>query len=196
MKSRILLLILAVSMTVNVQAQEEEKKSEFWEWADNKNWKLNAAGAFSTGLLTENTTSLSAHGYLGFLQDRIELRGDLFYLINQYGDRPRFDMNHQLFAGAFYHFRDKSLQPYVGFQPGLAMSRSSEFQTVDPETGDARAKIGVNPLASGILGVSYHANRFFFCFLETRYIMGKHKSDTYPVHLDEWRFAFGLGIFL
>ena len=76
------------------------------------------------------------------------------------------------------------------------MARSSEYQTIDPETGEARAKIGFNPLASGVLGAKYYANRFFFCFLETRYIMGKHKADTYPVHLDEWRFAFGLGIFL
>ena len=114
MKNKKILVLLTLCLSVSAFAQEQEQekpRGEFWEWADSKNWKLNAAGGFSTGLLTENTVSLSVHGYLGFLQDRIEMRGDIFYLINQYGDRPRFDMNHQLFAGAFYHFSEKRIQP-------------------------------------------------------------------------------------
>jgi hypothetical protein len=197
MNSMKALLMLSLFLGATAIAQEEStEKNGFFDWQDKKKWRLNAAGAFSAGLLTENTVSLYIHGYAGFLQERIEMRGDIFYLINQYGDRPRFDMNHQLFAGAFYHFSDKNLQPYVGLQPGLALSRSNEYMTIDPGTGLARAKIAVNPLASGTLGVKYYADRFFYCFFETRYVMGKHKADTYPVHLDEWRFAFGLGYFL
>ncbi|MBN4073148.1 hypothetical protein JYT74_03795, partial [Crocinitomix catalasitica] len=135
-------------------------------------------------------------GYLGFLQQRVEMRGDIFYFLSNVGDRPRFDMNHQLYCGAFYHFSEKNFQPYVGFQPGIAMSRSSEWQTIDSTTGLAKAKIAFNPLASVAGGVKYYADRFFYAFFETRYILGKHKADTYAIHLDEWRFAFGLGFFL
>jgi hypothetical protein len=190
------LLLFALLISFFSIGQEEKKLFEkYTEWQESKNWRINAAGAFSPGFLTENTQSVQLHGYLGFLQDRIEMRGDIFYLLNQYGDRPRFDMNHQIYAGAFYHFSEKSFQPYLGFQPGLALSRSSEHGTLDLESGEIVHKVAVNPLISPVGGIKYYASHFFYAFLETRYIMGKHKANTYPVHLDEWRFAFGMGLF-
>lgn len=162
---------------------------------ENRDWKLNASLAFSPGFLTENTQTIQLHGYVGYLHDRIHIRGDGFYYLSAFGDRPRFDMNHQLYAGAFYHFMDKNFQPYVGFQPGIAIARSSEYGTLDQESGELEYKIATNPVGSAVGGFSYYGEKLFFLFFESRYIFGQHKSNSYPVYLDEFRISFGLGFY-
>jgi hypothetical protein len=174
-------IIAVLFIGFSVTAQEE------------KDWKINTALSFAPGLLTEKTQSISLHGYLGFLKERIHIRGDAFYLLNQFGDRPRFDINHQLYFGAFYHFSAKQFQPYIGFQPGIALTRSSEYSTLNELTNQQEFKKAINPLGSPVVGFTYYGEKLFFLFFETRYIFGKHKTNTYPVYLDELRFSFGLG---
>lgn len=160
-----------------------------------RNWKIKSALSFAPGLLTEKTYSLQLQGYLAFQQDKIEWRGEAFYFLNQFGDRPRFSMNHQLFTGAFYHFTESNFQPYIGFQPGIALSQSSEYGTLNAADQTIEYKKALNPIGSVGGGFDYYGDKLFFLFVETRYIFGKHKADTYPVYLDEWRFSFGLGLF-
>ena len=124
------------------------------------------------------------------------MRGDAYYFLNSFGDRPRFDMNHQIYMGTFYHFTDTKFQPYIGFQPGIAITQSSEYETLNALSGELEAKVAVNPVGSFGGGISYYGEKIFFLFLETRYIFGKHKSNSYPVYLDELRFSFGLGFFI
>ena len=66
-----------------------------------KDWKVKSALSFAPGFLTEKTKTIQLQGTFGFIQNKIELRGDGFYFLNSFGDRPRFTMNHQLYAGAF-----------------------------------------------------------------------------------------------
>ncbi len=157
--------------------------------------KYKTALSFSTGLLTEKTRTTQLQGTLEFRPklSRTALRADVFYFLNSVGDRPRFSMNNQLFVGAFYRFSDKALQPFVGFQPGIAYSQSSEFGSLNETTGELTYQKTINPVGSIAGGVDFFAEKLFFMFIETRYIFGKHKSDTYPVFLDEWRVSFGLG---
>ncbi|OIQ36615.1 MAG: hypothetical protein BM555_02320 [Crocinitomix sp. MedPE-SWsnd] len=162
-------------------------------FSQEKDWKLNAALSFAPGFLTENTQSIQLHGYLGFLKDRIHVRGDGYYFLGNKGDRPRFNMNHQLYFGAFYHFSDKAFQPYVGFQPGIALTQSSEYGSWNEATQELEYKKAINPVGSPAAGFTYYGEKLFFLFAETRYIFGKHKTNSYPVFLDEWRFSFGLG---
>ena len=158
--------------------------------------KVKAALSFSPGFQTENTRTVQLHGYLGIRpkQGRIEIRGDAFYFLNATGDRPRFTINHQLYTGAFYRFSDKGFQPYLGFQPGIAYAQSSEFGRLNEDTGEIEYKKTINPVGSVVGGLDFFSEKFFFIFVETRYIFGKHKSDTYPVFLDELRLSFGLGL--
>lgn len=179
MKKNISLLLLVVTLSMSANAQRD--------------WKLKSAISFAPGLLTEKTKTLQLQGYLAFMQEKIELRGEVFYFLNSFGDRPRFSMNHQLFTGAFYHFTDDNFQPYVGFQPGIALSQSSEYGTLNATTQEIEYKKSLNPVGSVATGFDFFGEKFFFLFVETRYIFGKHKSDTYPIFLDEWRFSFGLG---
>lgn len=177
------MIVLIFGLSVNANTQE-------------RNWKVTSALSFAPGLLTENTQTIQLHGYLGFQQQKIHIRGDGFYYLGAFGDRPRFEINHQLYAGAFYHFTETKFQPYVGFQPGIAIARSSEYETlIDPNTGETEAKIATSPVGSAIGGFSYYGDKLFFLFVEARYIFGKHKANTHPVFLDEMRFSFGLGFF-
>ena len=162
-------------------------------FSQEKDWRLNGAASFAPGLITENTRTIQLQGYLGFLKNKVEVRGDLFYFIDSFGDRPRFDMNHQLYFGAFYHFTETNFQPYLGFQPGIALTRSSEYSTLDINSGEQEFKKTVNPVGSVAGGLEYYGEKWFFMFFETRYIFGKHKTNSYPVYLDELRFSFGLG---
>lgn len=157
--------------------------------------KFKASLSFAPGWLTENTRTNNLQASFAFhpKEGRIELRGDGFYFLNSVGDRPRFTINHQLFAGAFYKFSDKQLQPYLGFQPGIAYSQSSEHGSLDQATGNIIFKKTINPVGAFAGGIEFFAEKLFFCYFETRYIFGKHKSDTYPIFLDELRLSFGLG---
>jgi hypothetical protein len=185
-KGMVLALFLGVFVG-NVSAQENETASE--------KIKIKSALSFSAGLLTENTQTIQLHGYIGMRpkQGRIELRGDGFYFLNSFGDRPRFTINHQLYAGAFYRFSDAQFQPYVGLQPGIAYAQSSEYGRFNDATNTVQYKKTINPVGSVTGGLDFFAEKLFFMFIETRYIFGKHKADSYPIFLDEWRFSFGLG---
>ena len=185
MKKLITFLLLVFTLTVVAQEGDNTKPS--------KDWKLKAAASFAPGFLTENTKTIQLQGTLGFIQNKIELRGDAFYFLNSFGDRPRFTMNHQLYAGAFYRFLDKQFQPYLGFQPGIAMAQSSEFGTLNIGSPDLEYKISYNPVGSITSGFDFFGEKWFYMFTEARYIFGKHKSNSYPVYLDEFRVSFGLG---
>jgi hypothetical protein len=163
---------------------------------NSKDWKVKSAISFAPGFLTEKTKTIQLQGTVGFIKNKIELRGDGFYFLNSFGDRPRFTMNHQLYAGAFYRFLDKSFQPYIGFQPGIAMAQSSEFGALNSTTQELEYKVSYNPVGSVSAGFDFFGEKWFYLFSEARYIFGKHKSDTYPVFLDEFRVSFGLGFTL
>lgn len=176
-----IILILTISISTLTFSQERD-------------WKIKSALSFAPGILTENTYTIQLQGYLGFLQHKIELRGEAFYYLDAFGDRPRFNFNHQLYTGALYHFSENSFQPYLGFEPGIAYAQSSEYGSYDATSGDVVYKKAVNPVGSVVGGFDLFGEKFFFLFVETRYIFGKHKTNTYPVYLDEWRFSFGLGL--
>lgn len=188
-KMKTVLLLLIFGVTINFGFAQEES-------ASSDRVKFKTALSFSPGLLTENTRTIQLHGYLGVRPKvgRIELRGDGFYFLGSSGDRPRFSINHQLYAGAFYRFSDKSFQPYVGLQPGMAYSQSSEFGSFNSSTNEVEFESRFNPVTSVAGGFDFFGEKLFFMFVETRYILGKHKSNTYPIFLDEWRFSFGLGL--
>ncbi len=159
-----------------------------------KEKRVHSALGFSTGFLTEHTQSINLHGFLGvLLKDQIELRGDGFYFLGNTGDRPRFSKNHQLLAGAFYHFSNRKFQPYFGLQPGIAISQSSEFGVLNSSTGKIEYQTTANPIISIAGGFKLYAQKWFLAFVEVRQNYGKHKSNSYPVYLDEFRVSFGFG---
>ena len=76
------------------------------------------------------------------------------------------------------------------------MTQSSEFGVLNSPTQELNYKISYNPVGSITTGFDFFGEKWFYLFSEVRYIFGKHKSDTYPVFLDEFRVSFGLGFTL
>jgi hypothetical protein len=193
MKKVVVLVITTVICLSGFSQVEDVKNVE--EVEPKKEWQVKSAISFAPGFITEKTKTIQLQGTIGFVKNKIELRADGFYFLNSFGDRPRFSMNHQLYAGVFYKFlNEKKFQPYVGLQPGIAISQSSEYGTLNFEKQEVEYQVTYNPVGSIAGGFDFFGEKWFYLFTEARYIFGKHKSNTYPVFLDEFRLSFGLGI--
>ena len=147
-------------------------------------------------LLDLEQTSMFIHGNAEYhISAPITFRSDIFYYL-QSDDANGLSMNHQLFEGATYHIITKSnFDPYIGFQPGLGLSKSKTSLLVsDAPAIESYSKTSVNPLISGVIGFNYYATKFFHLFVDLRYILGTHLSDVKPVSLNEVRISFGLGL--
>ena len=197
-KTKVVLLSLLLCFSTWGTAQEEQNDISILK-NPVRNGQLYGGLSFALGFMTENTQNLFVQGDLGyFVHKNISIRADAYYFINSIGDRPRFDMNHQIFFGADFHLPTTiRLTPHVGLQPGVAISRSSEFQTLNTEQNPSELErsIEANPLISTVFGLTYHAPKYFYAFVEGRYLIGTHQANTFPTNLDELRIQFGLGWF-
>ncbi len=154
---------------------------------------IKPAIAFSPGFLTEQTQTGQLHFSIGITpkSKKLVFRADGFYYLGAIGERPRFTINHQFYLGGFYQFSNNKLQPYLGFQPGLAWSQSSEFGVINDDSGEIDFERTLNPVSSFVGGIDYYLSKKAALLFETRYIVGKHKSNSFPIFLDELRFSVG-----
>jgi len=176
----------------------QEEKSRFI-----KKGLFRTTATLSAGvLLKEKTSMIYGQGIIEYyVADNVSMRGESFYMVKAtYNGDPTFAVyyphisaNHQIFAGANFHFPTKShFDPYIGFEPGIAIVTAA----LSPGTtgGEYLSKQTGNPVIATILGFNYYFERFFHLFMEARYVHGKYLSDyPDPLSLSELRFSFGLG---
>jgi hypothetical protein len=182
-----ILIILAFFPSI-IKAQESSIVIE-------KEGLLRVQGTISFGKLSsvkENT--LFIHGTAEYYTNNsITVRGDIFYYLKP-NNTSILELNHQLFAGTSYHFPIKSnFDPYIGFQPGIALTQYSSFIALDNSFLNLQPSKSITPLLSGVVGFNYYASKWFHLFVDGRYIYGKHLSNLPPVNIDEFRISFGLG---
>jgi hypothetical protein len=137
-----------------------------------------------------NQSSLYIQGNLEYyVNSKLSTRGDLFYFLKP-NDESLLEINNQLFAGGSFHIPYKgNFNPYLGIQPGIAITESSN--TVIPNIYKPNAAL--TPLISGVIGFNYYAKKWFHLFVDGRYVLGKHLSNYPPVDISEFRISFGLG---
>ncbi len=147
---------------------------------------LRTQGTFSFGqLLDIEETGIYLNGNLEYyLTSNISGRGDIYYHLKS-SDSSLLKMNHQLFSGASYHMLiGGSFNPYIGIQPGIALSKSN-FN--DQSTL-------LTPLLSSLIGFNYYAENWFHLFFDVRYAYGIHNpGNVSEINISEIRFSFGLG---
>lgn len=151
---------------------------------------LNATGTISFGGMTKHEqTNIYLHGLGEYLvNDWNSLRSDIYFYLKS-GDKQMLELNHQLFVGAAFHFNSNhQFVPYVGLQPGLALTQAN-FVTIQGVTNN----VEVSPLISVAMGFNYYASKWFHLFIDGRYVSGKHLSNQKKIDLDELRISFGLG---
>ncbi len=152
-------------------------------------------GTLAFGFMNNSVKNLYVHGDLGyFLNERLSVRGDTYYFIGNISDTSKFNKNHNVFAGAFYHLNENNqFDPYIGFQPGIAYSQLSDYSEINPNLPASAFPATFNPVFAGIVGFNYFGSKWFHLFINARLIKGKHLSDVSPRYLDELRLSFGLG---
>jgi len=124
-------------------------------------------------------------------------------IMGQGGQGVILKMNHQNYTGLRYHFlKDKSFDPFIGFQPGFAITQTNENYYDDeiltygfvynPPRHDT--KVSLNPMASFDVGFNFYAVKYFHLFVNSRYVMGLHLGGLKPYRLNELQVSFGLGL--
>ncbi len=151
---------------------------------------LRASGTISFGSMTkQKQTNIYLHGVLEYyLTKNISSRGDVYYYLKS-GDQQLLNLNHQLFAGASYHFNtNNNFDPYLGIEPGIGLTQAN-YVVVNVENNTE-----ASPLISAVVGFNYYASKWFHLFIDGRYVTGKHLSNQKMISLNELRLSFGLGI--
>lgn len=145
-------------------------------------------GTFALGVLNElQTVNYYVYGEAEHvLAGRIGLVGSVYAQVGDNVYDLQAKAHHSLFAGLNYHFFEyRPLDVYVGFQPGLGLSRFSSGLGAMPPY---RAV----PLASASVGIAWYGS-FFHFFGQLRGVVGKDNAAESVVSLTELRPAFGLG---
>ncbi|MCB0400561.1 MAG: hypothetical protein KDD41_00610 [Flavobacteriales bacterium] len=153
---------------------------------------IRAQGTISFGSFSDlDQSGLYLHGDLEYyLNPNITARGDLYFYLKP-NNESILEHNHQLFSGASYHIATGSnIDPYIGLQPGLAVSQVSNTILT---AGNKNPRPAASPLISGVFGFNYYAAKWFHLFADARYVYGDHQSNIGTLSLNEFRFSFGLG---
>ena len=179
MVRRLLILALVISSTTIGQDKYT------------KDGTIQGSAGFSYGMMRDDVRNVYLQGFIQYFpEENVSLRGDGYYFFNSISDLQPLEQNHQIYAGGAYHFNSKVIDPYLGFQPGIAMSQRSDSVLV---AGDLVASnVTVNPLTSFVAGINYFGSKYFSIFAEARFTRGIHMSNGWPKYLDELRFSFGL----
>lgn len=176
--------LIALFLTLQNLAAQEEKTSPLREGL------LRAQATISFGYLNElEQKSLYLHGNLEYYTTpMLALRGDIYHYLKP-SDESSFDKNHQLFAGASYHFGwSNSIDPYIALQPGFALTEYS-----DRLFKDSAPTPTVSTLISVAFGFNYFASKWFHLFIDGRYVYGQDISTLGSISINEYRLSFGLG---
>ncbi len=163
---------------------------------------LRAQGNISSGVMFKSPgTNIYLHGDLEYyLEPGISIRSESYYFLSTFNGEPAFSKNHSNFAGVMYHFKTNGkLDPYVGIQPGIALTQLSKPVLLSADTASwspytvSSYPVNFSPLFSASAGFNFYAYKFFNLFVHLKYVTGKHLSDIQPESLNEIKLTFGLG---
>ena len=148
---------------------------------------IRTAATISPGFGWSSTPSIYVHSGLDVhFRPRVSARSDLYLSVGT--AEKHLAHNHALLTGAAYHFLNGRLDPWVSFQPGLAVTA-----TRPSGPGAEAGTLMVSPLAAVGSGVNLYVSPLFHFFGEARGLVGQHLADP-RASLNELRVSFGLGI--
>lgn len=180
-------VLIAAIVTVLMSSHMSLAQADF-----QKDGLLHGSGAISLGLMRDGVQNVYVSGYLEYFpEERVSLRGDGYYFVDGISEFKPLDMNHQVYAGALFHLPSEKIDPYIGFQPGIAISRRTD-SIVDISGDLIPSTQSFNPLTSAVVGFNYWGGKHFSLFAEVRFTRGIHLANSWPKYLDELKFSFGL----
>lgn len=125
----------------------------------------------------------------GFIEKNISLAGRLDISLPKEFKYDDVLENHSAYFGINYHLLRKYFDGYIGFQPGLSVSKST---IVDYNLED-KTQYHVSPLISSTLGARYYLGSILNVFGAVTYSYGIQLSNQTNLPLSEFKIAAGLG---
>jgi hypothetical protein len=123
-----------------------------------------------------------------FLSEKFSLAGGGYFFLGKLGGGTSvFDYNHSLFWGGNFHWKRGNSDFYLGFQPGISITK------LDMERNDlVENRRGVNPIFSSVAGFNQFISPNFHFFVQSRFVVGNHGYDK-QMNINELKFSAGLG---
>lgn len=126
-----------------------------------------------------------------FFEDHLSVRGDILWYVDGLDQQPKFyQQNTALYVGLFYHpNRRKNLDTYIGFEPGMMISRLNLKDAQNNALG-----FQAIPSVSLHSGLTFYVWKYFNFYLDIQYIHGN--AINLPIkngRTDEFIFSAGLG---
>lgn len=151
---------------------------------------INFSGTISPGkFISQKGTAIHLNGFLEYTLDRkYSVRGDLYRFIRGAASSSNFVLPYQinqLYVGAFRSFGKNNWRQYVGFQPGITLSRDMLSSYNKPQ---------IRPSFSLKIGSSFSFYKYFNFYLDVSFnktqLRGLLSSTN---NLNEFLFSGGLG---
>lgn len=151
---------------------------------------LNFSGTISPGkFASQKATAIHLNGFIEYTLDRkYSVRSDVYKFIQGAASSSNLVLPYQinqLYFGAFRSFGKNNWRQYIGFQPGITLSRDLLSSYNEPQ---------INPSFSFKVGSSFSFYKYFNFYLDFSFnntqLRGLHLG---PSNLNEFVVSGGLG---
>ncbi len=162
----------------------------------NRHGILSAQATIAPGFyLVDGLSDITVHGDLEyFVNDRISVRGDGYYMVDYLGDAGVMDERMTLYSGFSYYLTEgKALSPFVGVAPGVGIATGDELYFQQNQIQYVSGKAGVFPLISTVVGCYYFAGNWFHIFGQARFSAGTYATEYSAHKAGQLQLSFGLG---
>lgn len=142
-----------------------------------------------TSKLLSPTWYLTLRGE-GFIEKNISVAGGIDISMPKKERFNDISENYSCNFGINYHLLKKHFDTYIGFQPGLSVTRTT---IVDYNLMDKKKYI-VSPLITSTVGARYYLGWVAHLFTSVTYNYGIQLSNQTNLPLSEFRIAAGVGL--
>ncbi len=141
-------------------------------------------------ILSKNLSPFYLHGSLEYyIDNKVSIIGEGFYYLGDLSSQPFINFNHNIFFGANYHFIKNNNDLYIGVQPGVSFTQIKPNDTQNKQYSN---RISVNPLISISIGYNFFVSKYFYFFVQNKYVHGENILVS-PFNMSDVRLSAGLG---
>ena len=168
---RIFIALFLLALGGGSFAQEDTTKFRYQSM-------LKGTATISPGFLlnTVSQTNIYINGDLEYFpEDKISLRGEVFWMVGAQQKPALLTQNSSLMFGALYHFHKNRFDFFAGLETGVSLTKpcdSIEYNTKIPVTVVAARNYDykILPLISPVAGVTFYVSDYFNFFLKVSYV--------------------------
>jgi hypothetical protein len=167
---------------------------------------LKATATLAPGYMFSQTqTNIYVHGHLEYFpEEKISLRGDVFWFVGAQQKPQLLSANNTLLFGGLYHMHKNRFDFFIGMQTGMGFTKPADtnYDIYNVNGSSYTLTQGTNsytlkalPVLSPFTGITFYPGKYVNFFLEARYVSGRYfgYNGGLVLHMDEIRISAGLG---